>query len=109
MAKIEKLKGFIREVGPVEELTDVKKTKIQYVVFEVPGFTNAFGEKVGRDQQWLFQALGDKIAFLNMTEAMEDEKAAVTFYAESYCLEAKEAGKNPFYVVNNTISSIELL
>lgn len=109
MPKIEKMKGFIRVVSPVQVLTDEKQTKIQYTVFEVPGYTNAFGEKKGKDQQWLFQALGDRITELNMTEALNGKKAAVTFYAESYCLEAKEAGKNPFYVVNNTISSIELL
>jgi len=109
MPKIEKLKGFIRMVSPIQELTDEKKTKIQYIVFEVPGYTNSFGEKVGKDQQWLFQALGNRIAELAMTDTLTDKKAAITFYAESYCLEAKEAGKNPFYVVNNTIASFELL
>lgn len=109
MPKIEKLKGFIRVVSPVQELTDDKKTKIQYVVFEVPGYTDSFGEKKGKDQQWLFQALGNRITELNMTDALQGKKAAITFYAESYCLEAKEAGKNPFYVVNNTISAFEII
>ena len=109
MAKIENLKGFIRVVSPVQELTDEKKTKIQYVVFEAPGYTNQFGEKKGKDQQWLLQAMGDRIGQLNLTDKLQGQKAAVTFYAESYCLEAKEAGKNPFYVVNNNLASFELI
>lgn len=109
MAKIEKMKGFIRLVSPVQELTDEKKTKIQYMVFEVPGYTNAFGEKKGKDQQWLFQTMGARIDELKMSDTLNGCKAAITFFAESFCLEAKEEGKNPFYVVNNTIASIDLL
>ncbi len=109
MAKIEKLKGFIRVVSPVQELSDEKKTQIQYMVLEVTGYTNQFGEKKGKDQQWLLQTLGDRIAKLALNSNMEGAKAAVTFYAESFCLEAREEGKNPFYVVNNTLESIELI
>lgn len=109
MAKIEKLKGFIRMVSPVQELTDEKKTKIQYMVFEVPGYTNQFGEKKGKDQQWLLQMLGDRIAELKLTKGFCGKKAEITFYAESFCLEAKEEGKNPFYVVNNTLAAYTII
>jgi hypothetical protein len=109
MAKIEKMKGYIRVISPVQELTDEKKTKIQYMVFEVPGYTNQFGEKKGKDQQWLLQALGDRIVELKLTSDLVNEKAEITFYAESFCLEAKEKGKNPFYVVNSTLAAYTII
>lgn len=107
--KIENMKGFIRAVSAIQELSDEKKTKIQYMVIEVPGRVDAFGEKKGKDQQWLLQVLGERIKELNLKTDMQGCKAAVTFYAESFCLEAKEEGKNPFYVVNNTLASYQIL
>jgi hypothetical protein len=109
MAKIEKLKGFIKVVSPIQELTDEKKTKIQYMVFFVPGYTDGFGQKKGKDQTWLLQALGDRIEKLKLSDTLEGSKASITFYAESFCLEAREEGKKPFYVVNNTLESYEII
>ncbi len=110
MAKIVGLQGFITVVSPVQVLPGEKATPIQYVRFEVPGYTNAFAEKKGRDQQWLLQIIGkDKIDLFALDAALEGSKAKVAFYAESFELPAKEPGANPFYVVNNTLAEIEII
>jgi len=110
MAKIENLKGFLRVVMPVQKLSDAKQTSIQYLVVEVPAYVNSFGEKQGKNQQWLIQILGEKrINDFNINQDSINKKVEIDIYTESFCIESKIDGKNPFYVVNNTLSAFKIL
>jgi hypothetical protein len=110
MAKIKDLKGFLRVVMPVQKLSDAKETPIQYLVIEVPAYVNSFGEKQGKDQQWLIQILGEKrINDFNINQDHINKKVEIDIFTESFCIESKTEGKNPFYVVNNTLSALKIL
>ena len=109
MAKIVGLKGIISAIGPVTELTDEKKTKIQYLVLNVAGYTDSYGEKRGKDQQWLLQLLGNRITELNLQPDWETKKAEVDIYTECYCIPSKEPGRDPFYATNHTLAAIKII
>lgn len=102
------LKGKVAGIGPVTTVGE-KNTEVQYMILHVAGYTDSFGDKKGRDQQWALQAIGKKVAELKMSATLVDEKVEVKAYVESVCLEAKEEGKDPFYAVNCTIASFEII
>ena len=110
MAKIENMRVVVRVVTPVQELPGENKTPIVYMAAIIPPYEDRFTGRKGREQQWLFQVMGaDKIKALGLENLAAGEIIDVTFYSESYCLESKEAGKNPFYVTNHTLASYKLV
>jgi hypothetical protein len=110
MAKIENMKGIITFVTAVQKLPGEKGTPIQYICFEVAGYTDQFGDKKGRDQQWLLQIIGQKkIDELKLLTKYQGCKASVTFYSESFCVESKEPGQNPIYFTNHSLASYTII
>lgn len=109
MAKLS-LKGFVSGVGEVEVVGE-KGTRRMFVVLNVPGYTNEFGEKKGKDQHWLIAALNDNIEKFKLGPDLKDKKAEITFYCESIYTESKQPGKEgePQYFVNNTLAEFKLL
>ena len=93
------LKGFCREIDPVQEVGE-NKTKKQLMRMSIPARTNEFNEPVGKPQQWELTALGASVEKLAMDMAMIGKKVEVNCFADSYLVESKEAGKTPFYSIN---------
>jgi hypothetical protein len=104
------LKGKVAAIGPVTKIGEKKDTDLQYMILHIDVQKDDFGEIRGRAQQWALQAIGKKVAELKMTEkALLDKTVIVKTYVDSVCLEPKEAGKEPFYAVNCTIASFEIV
>lgn len=78
MAKLE-LKGFVLTVRQPETVGE-KNTPKQQVIFRVPGYTDQFGDKVGQDEEWPLDIIGDNVAKLNLSTDSEGKKAKVTIY-----------------------------
>lgn len=103
------LKGKVEAIGPITQVGE-KKTDLQYMILFVPGYTDGFGDKVGRDNLWCIQCLGKKVAELKMTEdALKGKKVEVKAYLDSQYLEPKEEGKDGNYFVNVTLASFEII
>ncbi len=71
MAQLQ-LKGFFTEICPIEEIGE-KKTKIQKVIFRVPGYRDDFGDQKSADELWQLIVIGNNIDKLNLL-AMDIEK-----------------------------------
>jgi hypothetical protein len=102
------LRGFCVEVDPITEV-GANNTKKQLMRITIPARTDDFGIVKGKPQQWELTALGDQVAKLSMDKTMVDKKVEVNCYADSYLVESKEAGKEPFYSVNINIASIKII
>ena len=101
------IKGRIDEVRPVTYVGE-KKTALQTIEVFVPGYNDGF-EQVGRDSRFELQALGKKVADLNLAPSLVGKKAILKCYVDSQYVEPKEAGQNGFYSVNLTINNIEII
>lgn len=101
------LKGRIDEVGPVTQLPGDKKTDLQYIVIFIPGYHDGF-EKKGRDNHWLVQITGKKVAEFNFGETHKGKMIEANCYLDSQYLAPKNEGDKPFYPVNTTLASFEL-
>lgn len=106
MAKIE-LKGTILRVLPVETV-GTKNTKKQSVIFQVPAFTDAFGEKKGEDEEWNLGVIGDKVDTMNLlSQNLQGKKAKVTVYINSKRI-TKTNGEE-MHIINANINAIEVV
>ena len=54
------LKGFFERIEPVNVYGE-KNTRIQKVIFRVPGYTDAFGDKKSEDEYWRLDVMGERI------------------------------------------------
>ena len=107
MASLE-LKGKIAWVGPVH-LVGENRTQKQEFIFFVPGYVDGFGDKVGRDENWKISIMGENVAKIGMEPRLTvDKKAKVKIYLNSNYLPFVE-GKEPVYIINAVLASIEIL
>ena len=65
MAKTEQINVIIQDVQPIETLQSGARRQI--VILMEPGFVNAFGEKVGRDNLFKVEIYGDRIEKYGLT------------------------------------------
>ena len=77
MAKIE-MKGFFEAVEK-EEVFGEKKTRVQKVIFMVPGYTDQFGDKKSDNEYWEISVMGDKIDALDLNNKITDSRKAKVF------------------------------
>lgn len=78
MAKSE-LKGTILIVNKPEVVGE-KNTPKQTIIFKVPGYVDGFGDKVGIDEEWPLDVMGDNVAKLNLQKGDEGKKAQVVIF-----------------------------
>lgn len=78
MAKCE-LKGTILIVNKPEVVGE-KNTPKQTIIFKVPGYVDGFGDKVGIDEEWPLDIMGDNVAKLNLQKDAEGKKAQVAIF-----------------------------
>lgn len=104
--KIE-LKGFVNQVGPIETV-GANNTKKQQVIFFVPGYTDQFGDKVGRDEFWPLDVMGEKIQKLNITSNSVGQKAIATVYVSGNSFEKKD-GTGMGYTINANLAEIKIM
>lgn len=105
--KIE-LKGFVKEVLPIQTV-GANNTKKQTLVFFVPGYTDNFGEKIGRDEFWPLDVMGDKIDKLNLSDATHArQKAIATVYVSGNAFD-KSDGTGKGYAINANLGEIKIL
>lgn len=74
MAKIT-MKGFFEAIGK-DEVFGEKGTRVQKVIFMVPGFVDQFQEKKGKDERWELAVMGDKIDELDLNKKISDSRKA---------------------------------
>lgn len=94
------IKGIIHAVGPVE-LVGASQTKKQGVILMIPGYTDSFGDKQGRDEHWQLDVIGDKVSQLNITSAFVGRRAECEVYITGKEYDKKDgSGKGYLYGVN---------
>ena len=81
MAKVE-LKGTITAVGAVETVGQNSMLK-QLIVLSVPAYTDSFGDKKGKDEDWLLEIIGDNVTNLGLSSVHENKKVKCTVFIES--------------------------
>lgn len=82
MAKIQ-LKGKVIAVLPVETVGE-KNTKKQSLVFQVPAYVDAFGDRRGEDEMWRVDVIGEeRISKFNLTDTLEGKNATIDLYINS--------------------------
>lgn len=101
------LKGKVTDVSAVSYVGD-NQTALQTITLFVPGYHDGFEQK-GRDQYWQLQALGQKVADLNMSPALKDKIIEVKCYLDSQYIEPKESGQKGFFSVNATIKEFTVI
>lgn len=106
MAKIE-LKGTIVAVNPVE-VVGKKDFRKQAVILNVAAYTDSFGDKKGRDEDWCLEVLGDNIEKLNLNSTFVGMKAICTVFVNSSKVEDL-AGSAPrtFFIINAVLNKVE--
>ncbi len=106
MAKIE-LKGYVLAVNKPDEVGE-KKTMKQTVIFKVPGYVDQFGDKVGQDEEWPLDIIGENVVKLGLTTAAQGKKAKCVVYVggQKYMRKADNAEG---WVINARLHTIELL
>lgn len=101
------LKGFIKEVGKIEEV-GANNTKKQTLILFIPGYVDQFGDKVGRDEHWPIDVMGEKTSTLNITADAIEQKAELTVYISGNAFQKRDlAGTG--YAINANLFEIKLL
>ena len=106
MAKIE-LKGYILTVNQPETVGD-KNTPKQTIIFKVPGYVDSFGDKVGRDEEWPLDVIGDNVAKLGMKRDHEGKKAKCIVYVSGQKF-IKKADQTEGWTLNATLGAFEVI
>jgi hypothetical protein len=102
------LKGFLQEVGPLEEF-GVNKTLKQRITLFVPGWVNEFGEKKGKDNQWDIDIFGaDAIDRHNVQDRHVGAKVEVEVYIASTYYQSQSSGWTGC-IVNVNLKSFKVL
>lgn len=103
MPRIE-LKGKFLAVMPIETVgNDLQK---QTIFFELPGYTDEYGDKKGKDEIWEIDCLGDNIAKQKLDATFEQKKAKLTIWVNSK--EVKMPDNKKAYFLNAVLSSYQL-
>lgn len=105
MAKIE-LKGTIIIVQEPEQIGTNGLTKIS-VIFKVPGFVDGYGDKVGEDEKWKLDILGERINNLKPSKDWEGKKAKATVFLSSKEVVKNAGGFDFFYAINANLYAVD--
>lgn len=101
-------KGIVRNITPVVGKRDAsgKEMFLQSVIVMIPGYTNGFGEKVGRDQFWEFLLMNENITKHKLNnEDWKGKKVEITGYLN--CRNYSTGGDERFQYTINFHSMVE--
>lgn len=100
------LKGIIKKISPVSTIGD-KLTKKQTLILEVAGFVDSYGEKIGKDEQWAVDLMGNKVDQFNLSAfPLENKKANVEVFLNSN-LFVRDGQERHF--INANLASLEIV
>lgn len=110
------LRGFIKEVSGVELVGD-NATKKQAVILTVLARKDEFGADIGKEETWCIFAFGEGVDKFKLKDCCNPgDKAELSFYVNSYYVEARVADKPnkiearpAFFSQNNILNSIKIL
>ena len=80
------LKGFVHKVSEVVSKASADRSNFnqeQSIIILVPGYTDQFGDKKGKDEHWEFKLFNDKIDRFNIRPHLEGKKVAVEGFLNS--------------------------
>lgn len=105
MPKIQ-LNGFIEEVSDIEYVGQNNLSK-QAIILMVPGYTDEYGEKKGKDEHYQISLLGDSVDKFNIHPRHVGSKVKTEVYIKSSRYTNKEGKVG--YIVNINLASIEFI
>ena len=112
MAKIQ-LKGKVIAILPVETVGE-KNTKKQSLVFQVPAYVDAFGDRRGEDEMWRIDVIGeDRISKFALNDTLEGKKATLDLYINSNLIPKRAATttapeRAEMFIINAVLAEFNL-
>lgn len=101
------LKGIVKSVNPVEFYGEGNTGRRQTVVIHVPGYTDSFGIKQGRDETWGIDIFNKKIDEFNLNSNCLQKRAECEVYLKGQEFKKKDGSGN-WYAIQATLKSIKL-
>jgi nickel-dependent lactate racemase len=103
------LKGFVHKVSEVVSKASSDRSTFnqeQSIIIMVPGYTDQFGDKKGKDEFWEFKLFNDKIDRFNIRPHFEGKKVVVDGFLNSRTY--KKNGEDA-YVLSLVLADIKTL
>lgn len=115
MARLQ-IKGFIKEISSIETVGE-NHTKKQAIILSIPPRKDEVGDPIGKEETWCVFAFGTDVDRFKLTDTCSPgDKCELTFYINSYFIEAKpetdkkkKDGRPAFFSQNNTLISVTIL
>lgn len=103
------LKGFVHKVSPVVSKASADRTNFnqeQSIIVMVPGYTDQFGDKQGKDEFWEFKLFNDRIDRFNIRSHFEGKKVIVDGFLNSRSY--KKNGEDA-YILSLSLADIKTI
>jgi len=101
------IKGIVKAINPIEFYGEGNTGRRQTLVIHVPGYTDQFGVKQGKDETWGVDIYNKKIDEFNLNSNCLQKRAECELYLKGTEFKKKE-GEGNWYAIQANLRSIKL-